>query len=149
MAFFHREDAAWVKHIIDDLVSRAVGLIAWQQVGEVLPYYCEGLIHLDILFASGVVTYEGQIQIDYDRYDEMKQRYTRAYQNLAQTYIDKSDAQEFLDIYITKEDGVYLPNHPKVRAFVEQYYKRYTQIGQQVYQGQLQAPQWELPEELG
>jgi len=45
MAFFHNEKEELKNHIVDDLVSRAVGLMAWREVGEVLPYYCEGLIH--------------------------------------------------------------------------------------------------------
>ena len=60
MAFFANEREELKKHIVDDLVSRAVGLMAWREVGEVLPYYCEGLIHLDILFTSGVITYDEQ-----------------------------------------------------------------------------------------
>ena len=60
MAFFHNEKEALKNHVVDDVVSRAVGLMAWREVGEVLPYYCEGLIHLDILFGSGIITYDGE-----------------------------------------------------------------------------------------
>ncbi len=56
MAFFHNEREELKTHIVDDLVSRAVGLMAWREVGEVLPYYCEGVIHRDILVSSGVIT---------------------------------------------------------------------------------------------
>ena len=70
-------------------MSRAVGLMAWREVGEVLPYYCEGLIHLDILFGSGVITYDGQIKIDYTKYDAMKEAYVSAYKDLADTTLAK------------------------------------------------------------
>ena len=131
MAFFRYEKEALKKHIVNDLVSRAVGLMAWREVGEVLPYYCEGLIHLDLLFASGVVTYDGQIRIDYSRYDAMKAHYITAYKELAKTYLEKADANTYLSRYTFKENGIFLPKNETVRAFVEHYYARYKEIGQQ------------------
>jgi hypothetical protein len=142
MAFFYREDAALIKHVIDDLVSRAVGLMAWREVGEVLPYYCEGLIHLDILFESGVVRYGRSIVINHDRYDAMKHVYMEAYETLASYYLDTIDAEEYLSRYATKENGIYLPINPEVRRFVEHYYARYQAIGQKVYDGEIKAPEW-------
>ncbi len=131
MAFFHNEREALKNHIVDDLVSRAVGLIAWREVGEVLPYYCEGLIHLDILFGSGVITYSTQIEIDYSKYEEMKKLYQHAYKNLVQNYLEKVDASIYLSQYTIKEAGVYLPKNQEIKAFVEAYYAKYKEIGQQ------------------
>jgi hypothetical protein len=131
MAFFSNEKEELKHHIVDDLVSRAVGLMAWREVGEVLPYYCEGLIHLDILFSSGVITYDGQIKIDYSKYDEMKKRYQDAYVVLVQNYIDKVDANVYLSIYANKENAIYLPVKENIKSFVEYYYSRYKEIGQQ------------------
>jgi hypothetical protein len=108
-----------------------VGLMAWREVGEVLPYYCEGLIHLDILFSSGVITYDGQINIDYSKYDEMKRTYQNAYKKLAETYLSKVDASVYLNTYASKEEGIYLPVKEEIRSFVEYYYARYKEIGQQ------------------
>jgi len=131
MAFFHHEKEALKEHIVDDVVSRAVGLMAWREVGEVLPYYCEGLIHLDILFGSGVISYDGQIQIEYRQYDAMKEAYISAYKNLVESYLKKADASEYLEQYAVKNEGVYLPKNEKIREFVEHYYARYKEIGQQ------------------
>jgi len=131
MAFFYHEREELKRHIVDDLVSRAVGLMAWQEVGEVLPYYCEGLIHLDILFSSGVISYNNQIEIDYSRYDEMKRVYQEAYAKLAQSYLSKEDASIYLSSYTIKEGGIYLPIKDDIREFVEYYYERYKEIGQQ------------------
>lgn len=133
MAFFDNERDELKEHIVDDLVSRAVGLMAWREVGEVLPYYCEGLIHLDILFGSGIISYDGQIRIDYDKYNEMRDAYQKAYKFLAQNYIDKMDANFYLSKYAKKVDGVYLPIKKEILDFVEFYYTRYREIGQQVY----------------
>ncbi len=131
MAFFHNEREALKTHIVDDLVSRAVGLMGWREVGEVLPYYCEGLIHLDILFSSGVITYDEQINIDYSQYDVMKRAYQEAYKKLAENYLNKVDANIYLNEYTVKKDGVYLPVKEEIKSFVEHYYARYKEIGQQ------------------
>ena len=133
MAFFENEKESLKNHIIDDLVSRAISLMAWREVGEVLPYYCEGLIHLDILFASGVIKYNQKVEIDYSKYDAMKKRYKQAYKNLAQHYINKEDANIYLEHYVKKIDGVYLPINNKISSFVEAYYTQYKEIGQKVY----------------
>jgi hypothetical protein len=131
MAFFHNEREELKEHVVNDVVSRAVGLMAWREVGEVLPYYCEGLIHLDILFGSGIITYDGQIHIDYAKYDAMKEAYISAYKNLAETYLKKVDASTYLEQYALKNEGVYLPKNEKIKSFVEHYYTRYKEIGQQ------------------
>jgi len=133
MAFFENEESRLKRHIVDDLVSRAVGLMAWREVGEVLPYYCEGLIHLDILFSSGVITHKDKIEICYERYDAMRELYQDAYTTLAQHYIDQKDAGEYLEQYVEKVEGIYLPKAAEVREFVEHYYNRYQEIGQRVY----------------
>ena len=149
MAFFRHEDAAMTKHLMDDLVARAVGLIAWQEVGEVLPYYCEGLIHLDILFASGAVRYGRSIVIDYDRYGAMRDRYVAAYTALARHYVAQKDAGTYLARYAVKVGSVYLPVREEVRAFVTHYYARYQAIGQQVYDGTIAPIAWRLPDADG
>lgn len=130
MAFFYNEEESLIKHIVDDLVSRAVGLIAWQEVPEVLPYYCEGLIHLDILFSSKIISYNEKINIDYSRYEEMKKAYSEAYTNLAQSYLAKEDANIYLSKYTMKENDIYLPRKDEIRKFVKHYYERYQKIGQ-------------------
>jgi antitoxin component HigA of HigAB toxin-antitoxin module len=131
MAFFDNEKEALKEHIVNDLVSRAVGLIAWREVGEVLPYYCEGLIHLDILFSSGIISYDGEIAIDYSQYPAMKKAYEQAYSTLASAYLAKEDASRYLYHYVSKEEGDYLPKDTEIRAFVEQYYNKYKEIGQE------------------
>jgi len=131
MAFFHNERDELKEHVVNDVVSRAVGLMAWREVGEVLPYYCEGLIHLELLFGSGIITYDGQIHIDYAKYDAMKEAYISAYKNLAETYLKKVDASTYLEQYTVKEDSVYLPKNANIKSFVEHYYARYKEIGQQ------------------
>jgi hypothetical protein len=131
MAFFANEQEVLKEHIVDDVVSRAVGLMAWREVGEVLPYYCEGLIHLALLFHSGIMCYEDRVVIDYSKYETMKATYIEAYATLAQHYLAKKDAWEYLQCYATLEDGHYLPVDETIKSFVEHYYRRYKEIGQE------------------
>ncbi len=130
MAFFANEREELREEIVNDVVSRAVGLMAWREVGEVLPYYCEGLIHLDILFSSQIISYSDKIEIDYSRYNDMKELYQKAYRDLVKHYLDKEDASKYLSKYTIKQD-IYLPIKEDIREFVENYYKRYKEIGQQ------------------
>jgi len=133
MAFFENEEESLKKYLVNDLVSRAVGLMAWREVGEVLPYYCEGLIHLSILFNSGVITYGDKIEIHYEQYDKMKKAYQEAYKTLAQHYIDREDALVYLAQYTQKKEGIFLPIDKNILDFVEHYYRQYKEIGQKVY----------------
>ena len=130
MAFFANDEKPLREHIINDIVTRAVGLMAWREVGEVQPYYCEGLMHLDILFQSKVIKFTKTIEIDYSQYKKMRKLYTKAYMKLVHHYIDKKDANIYLSDYAFKYNGVYLPKNEVVRSFVEKYYERYQEIGQ-------------------
>ncbi len=134
MAFFYQERENLKRHIIDDLVSRAVGLMAWREVGEVLPYYCEGLIHLEILFGSGVLHYHDKTQtlfVNYSNYNSMRMQYIKTYEKLAKHYLAKKDAYIYLSDYVTRYNGVYLPIKEQIHKFVEHYYARYKEIGQE------------------
>ena len=130
MAFFINDKKSFREYIINDIVTRAVGLMAWREVGEVQPYYCEGLIHLDILFESKVITFDKTIKIDYSKYKKMRKLYSKAYIKLVNHYIDKKDANIYLSDYAFKYNGIYLPKNEMVRYFVEKYYERYQEIGQ-------------------
>jgi len=133
MAFFEDEEEELKEWFVDDIISRAVSLMAWREVGEVLPYYCEGLIHLELLYSSKIIDFKNNmVVINYSNYDAFKSVYKRAYTQLALTYLNKNDASEFLELFAIKEDGVYLPRESAVYKFVQQYYQSYKQIGNKV-----------------
>ena len=132
VAFFENEDNDLKKYIINDTIKRAVGLIAWMEVGEVLPYYIEGLIHLKALFDSGILEFDTKLSIHYneENYQKIKKWYKDVYLDLAYNYyIPKKDPKGFLDKFVIKEKN-YLPKDDKVREFVEWYYELYKEIGQ-------------------
>ncbi|MCH5323428.1 MAG: invasion protein CiaB [Helicobacter sp.] len=127
-----------LKEVIYSTISRAVGLIAWLKDDEVLPYYCEGLIHLAILFESGVLEYEGDfskvaLRINEEKFFDLVALYLETYAKLACVYLGKQDAKDFLEFYvILDKKGEYKPKNAKIRDFVEDYYAQYQAIGQVV-----------------
>ncbi len=133
MAFFENEDINLKEAILEDIIKRAVGLISWMEVDEVLPYYIEGLIHLTGLFENEIIKFNGKnLEYNYSNYDKLKNWYKETYLNLAEFYIKKDDAKQFLDKFVYKEKN-YFPVHKKADVFVRYYYKRYTEIGEKIY----------------
>jgi hypothetical protein len=136
MAFFEKEEEELKEYILIDTIKRSVGLISWMEVGDVLPYYIEGLIHLKALFESKVLRFDGKLHLDLERYEEWKKEASKNYLNLAHNYyIPKKDPKEFLQNFVTKEGKIYLPKDEKIREFVEWYYGLYKEIGQKIYEG--------------
>ncbi len=130
MGFFEKEDSDIKEHIVDDLIARAVGLIAWKEVEEVLPYYCEGLIHLDILHESGIISInELNVKIDYSCYEDMKSLYKQRYKELVECYIDKKDATEYLYRFVEKREKEYLPKDVVLKIFAIRYHKEFKARG--------------------
>ncbi len=118
--------------VMIDTVKRAVKLIAWMKVAEVLPYYCEGLIHLCGMFEIGVIRVEEEhLHVDLDKaaFERMRTWYLKTYKELAAHYLAKADASEFLNRYMKKEHGFFKPLNPELGAFVDHYYHLYQTIG--------------------
>ncbi|WP_456383419.1 invasion protein CiaB [Hydrogenimonas sp.] len=135
MAFFMHEEESLKEEILRDTVARAVGLMSWRGTGEVEPYYVEGLLHLDILFAAGVLAFDGKrltIDLGEEAYRKSRALYRARYITLVHDfYLAKRDAEEFLAKYVEKRDGIWHPTDEKVRRFVDHYWKRYLEIGQE------------------
>jgi len=132
------DDEKYLKEqVLIDLIKRSVGLISWMQVDEVQPYYCEGLIHLSGLFESGVLVWENEnkklnIDISHERFEKLKDWYIKNYTALAKHYLEKLDATQFLNKYAIKKERYFMPNNENINSFVEYYFKRYQEIGQEI-----------------
>lgn len=114
------------KAVFASHIARSVGLIGWQRVDEVRAYYCEGLIHLDLLFKSGALRFnDKKLSVDLGAYENYKNLALENYKSLAKHYAAKLDSSLFLADFAVFEGGVYLPKEPKLREFVEHYYSRY------------------------
>ncbi|WP_428024742.1 invasion protein CiaB [Arcobacter sp.] len=123
------------RQVLIDSVKRAVGLIGWMEVDEVQPYYCEGLIHLDGLFSSQVLSWENEklsINLSDEKFEKLKTWYIKTYTDLAKHYLDKKDATQFLNQFATKDGKYFMPNDKTINDFVKYYFKRYKEIGQEL-----------------
>lgn len=129
-------DTALTLHII-----RCIWLMRYRKVTDVIPYYAEALIHLDILFNSGVIIYKDKkLSVNYDReiYETYKNMYLSAYEDLARVYLNKQDAWDFLFKYTIQEGKSYNAKNPELREIVNTYYEMYEKIGTQVYAENIQ-----------
>lgn len=133
--FFYHEDKRYKMAVFHELIARAVGLMAWRKVDEVRAYYCEGLIHLSLLFKSGVLKFKNKmLDVDFSDsgYEKFKNLAIKNYENLAMHYTNKLEAGEFLAKFCISDNGSYLPLDEKVREFVEYFYALYENIGNEL-----------------
>lgn len=129
------EEKELEKQVLIDTVKRAIGLMGWMEVDEVQPYYCEGIIHLNGLFDSGILDWDEKklsIDLNQEKYEALKKWYISTYTALANHYLDKLDASEFLNLYAVKEDKYFMPVNKKIYSFVKHYFTRYQAIGQEL-----------------
>ncbi len=123
--------------VIRDTIKRSISLIGWMEVPEVLPYYCEGLIHLSGLFESDILKWDNtnkKLSIDIDSldYDKLIFWYEKTYKDLLINYFNKKDASIFLNKYAKQHEDTFMPQCKEVESFVKFYYKRYKEISQKI-----------------
>lgn len=145
--FFLHEQEDYKMPVFHELIKRAIGLIAWMKVNEVRAYYCEGLIHLALLFDSKVLSFENnKLSIDFseESYEIFKQKVMENYLNLAIHYSKKQEAGEFLAKFATFNQDLYLPVDAQTRAFVEYYYNLYEKMANEIDE----SGEWEKWQEI-
>lgn len=133
--FFYHEVDELRMPVFHELIKRAISLIAWQKTEEVKPYYTEGLIHLDLLFRSGVLSFKNKklsVNFTLEFYERFKNLTLQNYYNLAKHYTEKKDAKVFLNLFCILENGIFLPINEECRDFVLYYYDLYEQIGNEL-----------------
>ncbi|AII15139.1 invasion antigen B [Campylobacter iguaniorum] len=133
--FFLHEDETYKMPVFAELIKRSVGLISWQKVTETRAYYCEGLIHLSLLFGSKVLSFnDDKLSIDFTprAYERFKSVVMQNYLDLATHYTNKLDASEFLAKFASFNGEVYLPNDKQTCEFVKYYYSRYEKIANEI-----------------
>ncbi len=116
-------------------LMRSMRMMRYREVEDILPYYCECLIHLHIFFMSGMIDYHfGKVKLHYNEktYATFKELYTSIYTQQIFTYLNQMEAGNFLFEFVVRENGVFLPKEEKVRKFVEEYYENYKRIGNEV-----------------
>lgn len=108
---------------------RTIKMLRYREVEDILPYYCECLIHLHIFFESGMIDVSamGKLRFNFspESYDTLKELYTGIYTQEIFHYLSVMDAKDYLLNFVEKEDGIYLPKREDARNFVEKYYEKY------------------------
>ena len=136
MAYFMAWDDSLREDIVVTHVMRCIGLLKYREVEDIVPYYAEALIHLQVLFDSGVIFTENNViklHLTDSTYEMLKVGYTRVYTQLIFTYLNTIDAWEFLKEFVVKNnEGFYLPKDKKISKFVEHYYKLYKEVGNEI-----------------
>lgn len=123
------------EEIVITHLMRSIKIMRYREVEDILPYYCECLIHLHILFESGIVWYEKwkiKLYFNDQNLAALREIYIGVYTQEIFTYLNQMDAGNFLFEFVVKEWWVFLPIDSDVRAFVEEYYKQYKEIGNEV-----------------
>lgn len=133
--FFLHEEEMYKLPVFHELIARCVGLIAWREVDEVRAYYCEGLIHLSLLFKAGVLGFKDEklsVNFSLQSYEKFKEICMKNYEDLATHYVKKAEAGEFLAKFCERDGQSYLPKDETVKEFVKFYYDKYQKIGNEV-----------------
>ena len=136
VAYFMYEAPRLSEELLLDHIQRSVSLIGWMEVPEVLPYYVEGLLHLQGLFESGVLRFEERLRVDMglEVFEKLKEWYVITYEELARVYLKKENVKKFLDKMIIKDKNYY-PKDKGVDRFVRHYYGLYRQMSTELDKG--------------
>ncbi|MDD2907638.1 MAG: invasion protein CiaB [Candidatus Gracilibacteria bacterium] len=129
------DDFELSKKLIIDHIVRTIGLFAYKKVGEIQTYYCEALIHFQILLESRIITIiDNKIGINFtnESYEYLKETYLNHYLDLINIYLNKVDAMVFLKKYTIKEGLYYMPQNEFLRDFVNYFYSIYEKYGNEV-----------------
>ena len=135
VAYFFSGKEELNEKLLVDHIMRSVKIMRYREVEDIIPYYCECLIHLHILFESGIISYEsGKIELHNtdENFEALKGLYTATYTQQIFTYLNQMDAWNFLNEFTDKENGMFLPKEREVRKFVEKYYKLYKKMGNEI-----------------
>ncbi|PAF42276.1 invasion protein CiaB [Helicobacter sp. 11S03491-1] len=137
VAFFQKTyDPIEFQAVMSETIRRSVGLMAWREQEEVLPYYCEGLIHLYGAFISGVLEFNPDkkpvLEVYKDKYDNLKEWYIQTYESLVKHYINKFPSGEWLKNFVIKNEKCYQSKLNLSNVFIEWYWKKYQEVGQEI-----------------
>ena len=129
------DDLELSEKVVIDHIIRTIWLFAYKKVNEVEPYYCEALIHFQLLLESRIISIiDNKIVLNFsiDNFSNLKETYINHYVDLINIYLSKTDAMEFLKRYTIKDWLHYLPQNEFLRDFVNYFYETYENIGNEV-----------------
>ena len=122
------ENIDFLKSMLVIHIFRVINLLKYYNTTEILPYYFESLIHLDILYNSGILNISNlKIKVDFDKENILKfiENYTSAYKSLVKLYVAKLDAGNFLSNYVVFENWIWYPKNSILYSFVKEIIKKF------------------------
>jgi hypothetical protein len=132
----NRKDINFDSNIIIMHLVRCIWLLKYREVAEVLPYYNESLIHLDIMFETGIFEIKNSkiiLNFTEKNWEKLKTNYLKHYKRLINIYLEKLDAWEFLFKYvITDKSWNNISKNKILQEFGNYYYDLYKKIWNEV-----------------
>lgn len=135
VGYFLQNDKACIQALMLDHLIRCVNILGYREQEEMLPYYCEALLHLHGAFKTGVLIFDEQakgskLKIMKRKYQKFKQWYLDTYKELVLFYQSKKDAKDWLECYMDSlTKNLYLKN---ANHFVQWYWGQYQKHGRRV-----------------
>ena len=131
-----KKDFSFDTNILIMHLVRCIWLLKYREVSEILPYYNESLIHLEIMFETWVFKIEDNkiiLNFTEENFKILSNNYISHYKKLINTYLEKNDAWDFLFKYvITDKSWNNVSKNEELREFWEYYYDLYKKIGNEV-----------------
>lgn len=128
--FLNNFNSDYAKALLQNITSRAINLMAYKDTKELEPYYCEGLIFLDILFKSEVLSdgKETLLNVNLDNFDNFRKEFTKVYEKLSKIYLNKENANNFLSDFAIVKDLKFISKNAKIEKIAEDYRKLYSEF---------------------
>jgi hypothetical protein len=135
-----KNDLIFEKNLIIMHLFRCIWLLKYREIVDVLPYYNEALIHLEIMFESWIFEiifnknkYKIKLNFSEKTFNNLKQNYIKHYKKLINIYLEKIDAGEFLfDYVIVDKKWNNISKNKELKEFWNYYYNLYKKIGNEV-----------------
>lgn len=136
--FLNNLDEKYQKPLLANITSRAISLMAYKSTKEIEPYYCEGLIFLEILFKSEVLKLGENtlVEVDLNRFSEFANEFLKVYLNLAKTYLNKENANNFLKNYVVLKDLEYISKNENIVKLSDEYRRLYDEYANVLIKGE-------------
>ncbi len=136
ISFFMSDDIHNLKQeLIISHIVRCINLLKYKKEIWLVAYYCEALIHLDILLKSGIIYLKKDRLYMYfndKNYNNLKDIYMEIYSKLMYIYLNKNDAWDFLFDFLANIKWYYESKNEELAYFSKYYYELYKEIWNEI-----------------
>ncbi len=129
-----KEDNLKEKLVINHII-RCINLLKYKKEVSVTPYYCEALIHLELLIKSWIIYIKRDkiyMYFNQTNYKDLKKIYIEVYSKLVYIYLNKQDAGDFLFDYLIHHNDSYKSKNKDLQEFADYYYELYKEVWNEI-----------------